>query len=210
VIPSRLVLATANPGKMRELRALIAGWGPVEVHSLADFPTVSLPEEDGATYADNAVLKGRAVATATGLPSLGDDSGLEVAALSGAPGVRSARFAPSDAERIARLLELLRHAGDRRARFRCVTALVWPDGRTEQAEGVCEGRIAEHGDGAGGFGYDPIFVADELGRTFASATPEEKARVSHRARAMRALGVRLGGVSAPPSGPRALRRRGGP
>ncbi len=201
MIPSQLVLATANPGKTRELRALVGEWGPIDVRSLADFPGVRLPEEDGATYADNAVLKARAVATATGLPALADDSGLEVEALSGAPGVRSARFAPSDAERIARLLEVLGDAEDRRARFRCVVALAWPDGRLEQAEGVCPGRIAERTDGAGGFGYDPLFVADELGRTFAAATAEEKARVSHRARAVRALGERLGAGSGRPSGP---------
>ena len=201
MIPSQLVLATANPGKTRELRALVGEWGPIDVRSLADFPDVRLPEEDGATYADNAVLKARAVATATGLPALADDSGLEVEALSGAPGVRSARFAPSDAERIARLLEVLRDAEDRRARFRCVVALAWPDGRLEQAEGACTGRIAERTIGAGGFGYDPLFVADELGRTFAAATAEEKARVSHRARAVRALGERLGAGSGRPSGP---------
>jgi XTP/dITP diphosphohydrolase len=201
VIPSQLVLATANPGKTRELRALVGEWGPIDVRSLADFPDVRLPEEDGATYADNAVLKARAVATATGLPALADDSGLEVEALSGAPGVRSARFAPSDAERIARLLEVLRDADDRRARFRCVVALAWPDGRLEQAEGACTGRIAERTIGAEGFGYDPLFVADELGRTFAAATAEEKARVSHRARAVRALGERLGAGSGRPSRP---------
>ena len=201
MIPSQLVLATANPGKTRELRALVGEWGPIDVRSLADFPDVRLPEEDGATYADNAVLKARAVATATGLPALADDSGLEVEALSGAPGVRSARFAPSDAERIVRLLEVLRDAEDRRARFRCVVALAWPDGRLEQAKGVCPGRIAERTIGAGGFGYDPLFVADELGRTFAAATAEEKARVSHRARAVRALGERLGAGSGGPSGP---------
>ena len=201
MIPSQLVLATANPGKTRELRALVGEWGPIDVRSLADFPGVRLPEEDGATYADNAVLKARAVAAATGLPALADDSGLEVEALSGAPGVRSARFAPSDAERIARLLEVLRDADDRRARFRCVVVLAWPDGRLEQAEGACTGRIAERTIGAGGFGYDPLFVADELGRTFAAATAEEKARVSHRARAVRALGERLGTGSGCPSGP---------
>jgi XTP/dITP diphosphohydrolase len=198
VIPSRLVLATANAGKTRELRELIAEWGVLDVLSLADFPDVGLPEEDGATYAENALLKARAVATATRLPVLADDSGLEVDALSGAPGVRSARFAPTDAARIRRLLDTLHGAGDRRARFRCAVALAWPDGRTECAEGVCTGRIAERADGAGGFGYDPVFVADGLGRTFAAATKEEKARVSHRARAVRALGRRLGVRSGSP------------
>jgi len=198
VIPSRLVLATANAGKTRELRELLAEWGSLDVQSLADFPDVRLPEEDGATYAENALLKARAVAAATRLPALADDSGLEVDALAGAPGVRSARFAPTDAARIDHLLDALRGAGDRWARFRCVVALAWPDGRTECEGGVCTGRIAERADGAGGFGYDPIFVADELGRTFAAATREEKARVSHRARAVRALGARLGVRSGPP------------
>jgi len=198
VIPSRLVLATANAGKTRELRELLAEWGSLDVQSLADFPDVRLPAEDGATYAENALLKARAVAAATRLPALADDSGLEVDALAGAPGVRSARFAPTDAARIDRILDALRGVVDRWARFRCVVALAWPDGRTECAEGVCTGRIAERADGAGGFGYDPIFVADELERTFAAAPREEKARVSHRARAVRALGARLGVRSGPP------------
>ena len=198
MIPSRLVLATANVGKARELRELVEAWGALDVQSLRDFPDVGLPEEDGVTYVENALLKARAVAAATRLPALADDSGLEVDALSGAPGVRSARFAPTDAARIARLLDALRGAVDRRARFRCVVALAWPDGRTEHAEGVCTGRIAERADGVGGFGYDPVFVADELGRTFAAATREEKARVSHRARAVRALSGRLAAGSGSP------------
>lgn len=193
MIPSRLMLATANPGKVAELAALVTEWGAVDVGSLADLPGVVLPEEDGATYAENAALKARAVAAAAGLPALADDSGLEVAALDGAPGVRSARFAPSDAERVARLLSALRGRSDRRARFRCVVVLAWPDGREERAEGVVDGRIAEAPAGSGGFGYDPVFVADELGCTFAAASPSDKARVSHRARAVRALGARLSG-----------------
>ena len=199
MIPSRLVLATANPGKMRELHALVGAWGAIEVRSLAEFPDVRLPEETGLTYAENAQLKARAAAAATNLPALADDSGLEVDALAGAPGVRSARYAPSDAERIARLLAALERIEDRRARFRCVVVLAWPDGRTESAEGVCAGRIAERPDGAAGFGFDPIFVSDELGRTFAAATAGEKGRVSHRARAVRALGARLAANSGAPS-----------
>lgn len=191
MIPSRLILATANAGKVAELSGLVREWGVREVRSLADMPGVALPDEDGATYADNAALKARAVAAATGLPALADDSGLEVEALAGAPGVRSARFAPSDGERITRLLDALRGVTDRRARFRAVVVLAWPDGREERAEGVCEGRIAEAATGGGGFGYDPVFVADALGRTFAEATAEEKARVSHRAGAVRALGALL-------------------
>jgi len=191
VIPSRLVLATANPGKVAELSQLVLEWGRVEVRSLGDFPGVSLPEEDGATYAANAALKAHAAAAATGLPALADDSGLEVDALGGAPGVHSARFAPSDGERIAKLLAALRGVTERCARFRAVVVLAWPDGRTVEGEGVCAGRIAASPQGTGGFGYDPVFVADEIGHAFGVATPSEKARVSHRARAMRDLGARL-------------------
>jgi XTP/dITP diphosphohydrolase len=192
--PVRLVLATSNPGKVRELTALVAEWGAVEVRSLADFPGVGCPEETGGTYAANAVAKAAAVAGATGLPALADDSGLEVEALGGDPGLRSARWAPTDRERIARLLSALGGTPGRGARFRCAVALAWPDGRVETAEGECEGSIATEPSGVSGFGYDPIFVATALRRTFAAASTEEKQRVSHRARAMRALGARLGRV----------------
>jgi XTP/dITP diphosphohydrolase len=192
VIPARLILATANAGKVAELSRLARAWGVAEVRSLLDAPGVRLPEETGATYLENAALKARAVAAATGLPALADDSGLEVDALGGAPGVRSARFAPTDGERIARLLDALGGVADRRARFRAVVVLAWPDGREQHAAGVCEGRIAEAPAGHGGFGYDPVFIADPLGRTFAASTAAEKERVSHRAAAMRALGAILG------------------
>lgn len=192
MIPSRLVLATANPGKATELAELVREWGAVEVRSLADVPGVTLPPETGASYLENAAAKARAVVAATGLPALADDSGLEVDALGGAPGVRSARFAPSDPLRVARVLAALDGVTDRRARFRCVVVLAWPDGREEHAEGVVPGRITLAPEGDGGFGYDPVFVADELGVTFATAGAADKARVSHRARAVRALGVRLG------------------
>jgi len=193
VIPTRLVLATGNRGKVAELTALVAEWGSVEVRSLADVLPLVLPEETGATYEENATLKARAVAAATSLPALADDSGLEVDALGGAPGVRSARYGTSDGERIGRLLGALagRCGSERAARFRCVVSLAWPDGRVVSAEGTCEGTITDAPEGAGGFGYDPVFRSDELGRTFAAATSDEKARVSHRARAMRALGHRL-------------------
>jgi XTP/dITP diphosphohydrolase len=163
------------------------------VRSLADVPPLVLPEETGATYEANATLKARAVAAAAGLPALADDSGLEVDALDGAPGVRSARYGASDGERIGRLLAALagRRGKERAARFRCVVSLAWPDGRVVSAEGACEGTITEAPEGQGGFGYDPVFHATELGRTFAAASSAEKARVSHRARAMRALGRRL-------------------
>jgi XTP/dITP diphosphohydrolase len=194
VIPSIVVLATGNRGKVAELTRLVAEWGSVEVRSLVTAPGLALPEETGASYAENAALKARAVALATGLPALADDSGLEVDALDGVPGVHSARYGASDADRTARLLAALagRGAAERTARFRCVVALAWPDGRVATAEGRCEGTITAAPSGRGGFGYDPVFRSTDLGRTFAEATREEKARVSPRARAMRALGAVLG------------------
>ncbi len=193
-LPAHIVLATGNAGKVVELRALLASWGPLTVTSLADHPGVELPEETGDTYAENAAIKARAVATALGLPALGDDSGIEVDALGGAPGLRSARWAPTDEERIATMLRALASTSDRTARFRCAMALAWPDGRVEIGEGTCVGRIAVAPSGDGGFGYDPIFVSDELRTTFALASADDKARVGHRGRAVRALGVRLHGA----------------
>src|SRR5207248_311131 len=168
----------------------------VDVLSLAAFRRVACPAKRDTSYMDNAVAKARAVAAATGLPALGDDSGLEVDALGGAPGIHSARWAPSDAERIEKLLAALRDVPEasRGASFRCVVALAWPDGRVETAEGTCTGRIALSRLGKGGFGYDPIFVSHDLGTTFAAASEDEKRRVSHRGRAMRALGDRLRGA----------------
>jgi XTP/dITP diphosphohydrolase len=190
---ARLVLATANPGKVRELRGLVAEWGPIGVLSLADVPPLGMPEETGGTYLENALLKARAVTAATGLPSLADDSGIEVDALGGRPGVRSARYAESEAACNARLLhELAGVPTERRAaRYRAVVALALPDGRVLTGEGACEGRIAEAPRGTGGFGYDPLFVSTELGRIVAEVGAAEKARISHRARAMRALGRSL-------------------
>jgi XTP/dITP diphosphohydrolase len=193
MILARLVLATANAGKVRELRALVAEWGPIEVLSLADVPAVEMPEETGRTYVDNAVLKARAVAAATGLAALADDSGIEVDALGGAPGLRSARYGDSEAARNARLLAELRDVPTERrtARYRAAVALALSASDVVTAEGTCEGRIATAPRGAAGFGYDPIFVATGLGRTVGEASAAEKARVSHRARAMRALGRAL-------------------
>jgi XTP/dITP diphosphohydrolase len=198
MIPGRLVLATANPGKLRELGVLVSEWGDVEVLSLTAFPGVRLPEETGTTYRENAELKARAVAAGTGLPALADDSGLEVDALGGAPGIASARYARTDPERIAKLLAALtgRMGVSRTAAFRCAVVLAWPGGSFEVATGACVGRIAVEPVGAGGFGYDPIFESDELGQTLGTASPTERERVSHRARAMRALGARLRGISA--------------
>ena len=199
MIPPRLVLATGNPGKVDELRTLLAEWGQVEALDLRAFPGLALPDEAEPSYEGNARLKARAVAASAGLPALADDSGLEVDALGGEPGVRSARWAgpgATDAERIAKLLGALAGVPGpaRGARFVCVVALAWPDGRTEAAEGTCGGRIAPAPDGRAGFGFDPVFVADDLGRSLGRATSEEKHRISHRARAMRLLGARLLGA----------------
>lgn len=193
MIPSRLVLATRNPGKARELAELVADWGEIEVAPLADFPAVRCPPETGADYVENALLKAKAVAGATGLTALADDSGLEVDVLDGDPGLQSARWAglaASDAARVQKLLDALSGvpAERRTARFRCAVALAWPDGRVDTAEGSCGGRIASAAAGTNGFGYDPVFVPDELGVTFAASSPADKRRVSHRARAVDALG----------------------
>jgi XTP/dITP diphosphohydrolase len=189
-----VVLATQNEGKLSELRLLLADL-PVHVLSVRDALGASLDVvEDGETFRDNALIKARAVCRATHMVSLADDSGLEVDALGGRPGVRSARFAhehATDAENNAKLLLELEAVPDaqRSARFRCVLALVTPSNDTPSTvDGVCEGSIAREPRGCGGFGYDPLFiVAGEGGRTLAELSEEEKNRVSHRGKAMRAL-----------------------
>jgi XTP/dITP diphosphohydrolase len=142
------------------------------------------------TYEENARIKARALCATTGAPAIADDSGLEVNALGGRPGVHSARYGGTDHERIERLLrELRRVPRERRsARFRCVLALALPDGRDMSVEGVCEGEITQAPRGQGGFGYDPIFYSPELGRAFGEVGAAEKARVSHRGGAARRLG----------------------
>jgi XTP/dITP diphosphohydrolase len=190
--PSRpvLVLATLNLAKGRELVALL-GSVPFEIRLLADIPGARLPEETGSTYADNALVKARAAGELTGALALGDDSGLEVDALDGAPGLYTARFGGpglDDRGRWALLLERLRSVppARRTARFRCVIALAG-SGRAEKVvEGVAEGVIAESARGSGGFGYDPVFFYPPLGRTFAELSDAEKARVSHRGLALAA------------------------
>jgi XTP/dITP diphosphohydrolase len=183
----KLVCASANPDKVAEIAAIL---GPdVE---LAPRPS-DVPEvvEDADTLEGNARLKATAIATATGRPALADDTGLEVAALGGAPGVYAARYAgpgATYADNRAKLLAELAGHGDRSARFRTVVVVVWPDGSELTAEGVCDGTIAEEKRGDRGFGYDPVFVpADGDGRTFAEMTDGEKNALSHRARALRNL-----------------------
>jgi XTP/dITP diphosphohydrolase len=191
----KILFATRNKGKLVELRALLAdqGFAFVGLDDLADPPPDT--EETGATFAENAAQKARAAMQATGLPCIADDSGLEVDALDGRPGVRSARYADSDAERIARLLGELEGTPDaaRTARFCCAVAFVHPDDPEGLVlrEGHCAGRILRAPRGHNGFGYDPVFFVEQLGQTFAEAPAEEKNRLSHRGRAMRALAAHL-------------------
>ena len=185
-----LLFATHNPGKVTELVELFAGIDGIEVHSLAGYDVPEV-EEDGSTFADNAAKKALAVSAATGLPALADDSGLEVDALGGAPGVHSARYAGEhgdDAANNARLKAAMQDQPLRSARFRSALALADCQGALGQrvllASGACEGEILQEPRGDGGFGYDPLFYSPELGATFAEAGVGSKNQISHRARAM--------------------------
>jgi XTP/dITP diphosphohydrolase len=189
-----LLVATGNAGKLRELRALL-GDLPVTLHSLRDFPGVALPEE-GDDYTENALLKARVAAAQSGMPALGDDSGLEVEGLGGAPGPHSARYGGAgldDAGRVAHLLAALRgRTGDaRRARFVCIAALALPDGSAWTARGECPGTILEAPRGDGGFGSDPVFWSSELGAGMAELPEVQKNEISHRGRALRGLRARI-------------------
>ena len=191
----KLLIATRNKGKMRELRELL-GDVPFEIVSLDDLGIEGEIEETGETFEENAALKAEGYGALSGLITLADDSGLEVDALGGAPGVRSARYAgaeASDADRVALLLRNLANTGadDRSARFRCVIAIFVPGQTTRLRSGVCEGVIAAAPRGANGFGYDPVFEFPELGMTMAELSAERKNAVSHRARAARKAAVWL-------------------
>ena len=194
-----LVLATRNAGKVRELERLLAALPVALVPAPADAPEV---DETAPTLEGNALLKARALHTHTGLAALGDDTGLFVDALGGAPGIRSARYAgesaDDDANRARMLQELAGHA-DRRAHFRTAIAFVDESGAARTFEGVCEGTILTAERGAGGFGYDALFVPDGHAETFAELPLDVKNRISHRARALEAFAVWLGG-NPPPSG----------
>lgn len=184
----RLLIATTNPGKVREIFALLGDIGA----RLVTPPEVGLAlevDETGATYAENAKRKALVYAAASGLVTFGDDSGLEVDALGGAPGLHTARFAgpgASDADRIRLLLQKLEGipGSERTARFRCAVAIAEPGGETAIAEGMCEGRIAIAPSGINGFGYDPVFFLPEHGCTMAELHDRVKNSVSHRARAV--------------------------
>jgi XTP/dITP diphosphohydrolase len=190
--PARIAIASRNAHKLREIGRICADW-PVTWLTAAGheghWPDV---EETGATYLANALLKARAGAAALGVPALADDSGIEVDALGGRPGPRSARFAGDDATDERNLEELIRSvkgvpASGRTARYRCVAVLALPEGDEIHTEGICEGILGPKPRGTRGFGYDPIFLPAGWDRTMAELTDEEKDRISHRGRALRAL-----------------------
>jgi XTP/dITP diphosphohydrolase len=200
----RIVLATSNPGKVREFERLLAEGGlPLSIVGLTEVG-LSAPPETGVTFAENAILKARNAAAGSGLPALADDSGLEVDALDGAPGVYSARYAGEgagdEANRQRLIAELARVPETARTgRFRCAIAVALPDGTVETVEGACEGRLITEPRGTEGFGYDPLFLLPERGLTLAELSLAEKNRISHRAQATtRALPVlrrMLGGIA---------------
>lgn len=187
-LEKKLVIATHNEGKLREFRELLAPLG-LDVVS-AGALHLPEPEETGATFQENALLKARAAMAASGLPALADDSGLCVRALNDAPGLYSARWGGPEKDflkAMTRVHEELADAPDRSAYFICVLALVWPDGREQSVEGRCEGTILWPPRGTQGHGYDPCFQPEGEGRTFAEMTQTEKQGLSHRGRAMQAL-----------------------
>jgi XTP/dITP diphosphohydrolase len=202
--PPELAIATKNEHKIRELLAICADWRVrwrlwrpgAGLHTGADWPDV---EETGDTYEENALLKAGTVAGVIGVPAIADDSGIEVDALGGAPGPRSARFAGEDASDEANLRLLIDRIrdvpeADRTGRYVCVAACALPDGDATWVRATCEGRLIVEPRGGGGFGYDPIFVPAGLSRTMAELAPEEKHAISHRGKAFRALREALEGL----------------
>ena len=200
--PPSLAVASSNVHKLREIARICRAW-PVEWVTVEndprEWPDV---EESGDTYLENALLKARAVAIALDMPAVADDSGIEVDALGGAPGPRSARYSGPDATDERNLQQLLRAvkgipAGGRTARYRCVAALALPDGTEVHTEALCEGALISKPRGSAGFGYDPIFVPAGWETTMAEVGDEQKDRISHRGRAFRALADLLGSVGHP-------------
>ena len=182
----KFVLATHNPGKLKEMGAILAQFG-VEVVSPRDLGLTGDVEETGTTFAENAMLKAKAICAAAKLPAIADDSGLCVDALNGGPGVYSARYGGEgldDKGRYMLLLNSLRGQSTRTAHFTCAIACAFPNGDTLTAEGRCDGTIAYAPMGEGGFGYDPVFFVPELKKTFGQLTAEEKSAISHRGRAL--------------------------
>ena len=191
----RFAIASRNPGKVREIQQIFAGADIEWVSEDTDHPWPEV-EETGPSYLDNALLKARAIARASGSAVLADDSGIEADALGGGPGVRSARFAgprATDEENLQLLIDTIAATDVRGARYRCVAVAAWPDGREAHVEATCEGVLITDRRGSGGFGYDPIFVPVESdGRTMAELSAEEKDAISHRGKAFRGLREVLG------------------
>ena len=186
---TELVLASGNQGKIAEFRRLLEGLD-IQVYSMKNYSGIDEIEENGVTFAENALIKARTVCKVTGIPALADDSGLMVDALDGAPGIYSARVAGeqrNDDDNNRKLLQLLEPVGEaqRTGQFFCAIAIVLPDGREYAVEGICRGKILRSLQGSGGFGYDPLFYVEELGKTFAELTLDEKNEISHRGRANR-------------------------
>ncbi|MEE8557097.1 MAG: RdgB/HAM1 family non-canonical purine NTP pyrophosphatase [Myxococcota bacterium] len=205
---TRLLLATRNPGKVREILQLFeeGGLRGVVVETLADHPGIGEIEETGKTFEENARVKATVAAQRSGCWALGEDSGIELEALGGAPGVRSARYAgepADDAANNAKLLRELADTADRRARYACVAMLSSPQGEiVARAGGSCEGVIGREARGEGGFGYDPYFVPQGESRTMAQLSPDEKGAISHRGQALRALLPALRAHLEAPIGPK--------
>ncbi len=193
----KVILATHNKGKISEMQTLLADMG-IEVIAMDQAGDIPEIVEDGSTFYENAMKKASTVAKATGLTAIADDSGLEVDALNGQPGVFSARYAgehASDQENYQKLLKELQNipSGKRTARFKCVIVTCKPDGRCISAEGVCEGAITEMPRGKQGFGYDPVFIPRGSQKTMAEITKDEKNKISHRGMALRSLKEQLKG-----------------
>lgn len=189
----KFVLATHNPGKLKEMSAILSRFG-IEVVMPSDLGLTVEVEETGTTFAENAMLKAKAVCEAANLPAVADDSGLCVDALNGGPGVYSARYGGEDLDdkgRYTLLLNSLRGQTTRAAHFSCAVACSFPNGDTLTAEGRCDGTIAFAPIGADGFGYDPVFLVPELRKTFAQLTAEEKSSISHRGKALEMFSNKL-------------------
>ncbi len=185
-----LILASSNSGKWREFNAFFQLHAPA--WELRPMPAELTVEESGSTFAENALLKAKAVAESLGEWAIADDSGLAVEALGGAPGIHSARYAPNDAARIQRLLREMEGIPNRKASFHCAIALVDPQGQVRAlVEGICHGEILARPRGEGGFGYDPLFWVPEVGLTFAEMSPAQKEALGHRGQALRALQEQL-------------------
>ena len=190
------VLATTNPGKIGEMREVLSAYG-LETISLAEIGINVDIEETGSTYIENASLKAAAICEASGLPSIADDSGLEVDALDGGPGVYSRRYGGgrlSDAEQCDYLLKNIKNTEQRSAKFVCIIVCAFPGGKIISAHGECSGSIAPQPCGTSGFGYDPIFFVNGAGKTMAELSPEEKNAISHRGIALRELAKKLSAI----------------